>query len=73
MAMVSCFAIFMMIQTLKPGNPETSWIINQFRQNFAATLAVPLPAVASFCIVTRHLPYGPAVFAIPAGLMSDIS
>jgi hypothetical protein len=52
MAMVSYFAIFMMIQTLKPGNPETSWIINQFRQNFAATLAVPLSAVASFCIVT---------------------
>jgi hypothetical protein len=52
MAMVSYFAIFMMIQTLKPGNPESSWIINQFRQNFAATLAVPLSAVASFCIVT---------------------
>jgi hypothetical protein len=52
MAMVSYFAIFMLIQTLRPGNPETSWIINQFRQNFAATLAVPLSAVAAFCIVT---------------------
>jgi|GEM_PF-1163615 len=52
MAMVAYFAIFMMLQTLKPGDPENSWIINQFRQNFAATLAVPLSAVAAFCIVT---------------------
>jgi hypothetical protein len=52
MAMVSYFAIFMKLQTLKPADPETSWIINQFRQNFAATLAIPLSAVAAFCIVT---------------------
>ena len=52
MAMVSYFAVFMMLQTLRPGDPEKSWILNQFRQNFAATLAIPLSALAAFCIVT---------------------
>lgn len=52
MAMVGYFGVFMMLQTLSPGDPESSWILNQFRQNFAATLAIPLSAVAAFCIVT---------------------
>lgn len=48
----SYFAIFMAIQTLKPSDPNSSWIITQFKQNFAATLGIPLSALTAFCVVT---------------------
>jgi hypothetical protein len=48
----SFLALFLAIQTFNPTDPHTSWIITQFKQRFAATIGIPLSALAAFCVVT---------------------
>jgi hypothetical protein len=43
---------FLLIQTFKPINPNTNWLITQLNQHFAATIGIPLSALLAFCIVT---------------------
>ena|ERR1700730_12330800 len=51
-ALGGCLALVLMIQVLRPTDPNTSWIISEFKQHFAATIGVPLSALAAFCVVT---------------------
>lgn len=51
-ALGGCLALVLMIQVLKPTDPNTSWIIAEFKQHFAATIGIPLAALSAFCIVT---------------------
>ncbi len=51
MALAFFLAIFLMKQTFKPTDPNTSWIIDQFKQHFAATIGIPLSALSAFCVV----------------------
>ena len=43
---------FLLIQTFKPTDPNTNWLITQLKQHFAATVGIPLSALLAFCIVT---------------------
>lgn len=44
-------AIFLIIQTFKPTKPADNWLITQFNNHFAATIGIPLSALAAFCVV----------------------
>lgn len=43
--------IFVVIQTIWPGDPSSNWLLSILRQQYAATIGVPLCAVAAICIV----------------------
>jgi hypothetical protein len=48
----SFLALFLAIQAFHPTDPNTNWMIAQFKQHFAATIGIPLSALSAFCIVT---------------------
>ena len=43
--------VFIIVQSISPGKPEESWFISVLQQQYAATLGVPMCAVAALCIV----------------------
>jgi hypothetical protein len=51
-ALGCCLAVVLIIQMIKPSDPNHSWIIAEFKQHFAATIGIPLSALAAFCVVT---------------------
>jgi len=52
MAFAFYFGLFLVMQTLRPSDPTSSWIITQFKEHFAATIGIPLSALSAFCVVT---------------------
>lgn len=43
--------VYIIIQTIRPGNPEENWLLSVLHKQFAAALGVPMSAAAALCIV----------------------
>jgi hypothetical protein len=43
--------LFIIVQSINPGEPEESWFLSVLQKQYAATLGVPMCAVAALCIV----------------------
>src|SRR5215467_15131143 len=43
--------VFIIVQSINPGKPEESWFLLVLQKQYAATLGVPMCAVAALCIV----------------------
>ncbi len=57
---------FVMFQTISPTDPNSSWIVAVIQQHYAATLGVPMSAVAALCIVLLlEQAAGPIEFEAP--------
>jgi len=57
---------FVIAQTLNPTDPASNWIVAVLRDHYAATLGVPMSAVAALCIVlVLESATGPIEIATP--------
>jgi hypothetical protein len=43
--------MYIIVQSISPGKPEESWFLSVLHKQYAATLGVPMSAVAALCIV----------------------
>ncbi|MGH8188503.1 MAG: hypothetical protein ACREUC_18240 [Steroidobacteraceae bacterium] len=43
--------VFVIVQTIQPGNPRDNWLLGVLQAHYAATLGVPMSAAAALCIV----------------------
>ena len=43
--------LFVIFQSLKPGDPGANWVLSVLYLHYAAALGVPMSAVAALCIV----------------------
>ena len=43
--------IYIIVQSISPGNPDESWFLSVLHKQYAATLGVPMSAVAALSIV----------------------
>lgn len=43
--------VFIILQSISPGNPEQSWFLSVLHKQYAATLGVPMSAAAALSIV----------------------
>ena len=43
--------VYMIVQTIRPGNPEENWVLAVLQTQYAAALGVPMNAAAALCIV----------------------
>jgi len=43
--------LFVIFQSLLPGNPDENWVLSVLFRHYAAALGVPMCAVAALCIV----------------------
>ncbi len=52
MALLGAYGfVYIIWQTISPGNPEENWVLSVLYHQHAATLGVPMSATAALCIV----------------------
>jgi hypothetical protein len=52
MVLLASYGFYYIVnQTLNPGSPNDNWLLSVLQQHYAATLGVPMSAVAALCIV----------------------
>jgi hypothetical protein len=43
--------VFIMVQSISPGDPQSNWVLSILSRHYAAALGVPMSACASLCVV----------------------
>jgi hypothetical protein len=49
--LATCGFLFVIVQSIRPGDPTENWLLSVLQNQYAVALGVPMSAAAALCIV----------------------